>query len=101
MIDRHHRAYREKRTAAKRTFARQNAPCGICNGALGPIDYEAPAGQPLSFDLDHKVSLANGGLLMDAKNWQASHATCNRRKGAGTKPEAKQPVPPVRRTTRW
>lgn len=100
-IDRHHRAYKEKRIAAKRAFARQNAECGICRGKLGPIDYEASAGQPLSFDLDHIVSLANGGMLMDMKNWQASHATCNRRKGIGSGPKTQQRPPLIRRATRW
>lgn len=100
-IDRHHRAYTEKRNAAKRAYAKQNAECGICKGKLGPIDYQARAGSSLAFDLDHIVSIANGGALLDVTNWQPSHATCNRKKGTGNKAKPNISLPKLRRTVRW
>ena len=74
------------------------APCGICRGKLGPIDYAAPsdAAHPLSFVIDEinpisrfrefgydsKAAAAN-----DWNNLQAAHYICNQQKGARTPAE--------------
>ncbi|GGG44318.1 hypothetical protein GCM10011374_03300 [Kocuria dechangensis] len=108
-VNRQHRTYRERRNVAKNMFARQNAPCHICDGKLGPIDYEGEAGMPLSFDLDHKIPVSQGGSMLDLNNFAASHARCNRSKGDGTRRRRADvdidmdtpPPSPIRRTTYW
>jgi len=78
----------------------QDPNCGICHGRLGPIDYTAPAGHPLSFEADHITPLARGG----EKSWdnlQAVHRACNRAKsdrlpGETTRPRIRTgPAHPV------
>lgn len=53
--------------------------CGICLGALGPIDYDAPQYHPLAFEVDHIVPISRGGLKT-IDNSRASHRTCNRQR---------------------
>jgi 5-methylcytosine-specific restriction endonuclease McrA len=60
------------RAAIKRT----KPPCGICQQ---PIDYTLKSPDPMSFEVDHVIALANGGAdTLDNK--QASHRKCNRDK---------------------
>ena len=54
-------------------------PCAICGK---PIDYTLPSGDPMSFELDHIVPVAQGGAEYDISNCQAAHRICNQRKGA-------------------
>ena len=68
---------------AKKLRARQRAKrlgCHICNDALGPIDYDADHLDPLSFQLDHRWQIANGGPASDPNNCASSHRACNRRR---------------------
>jgi 5-methylcytosine-specific restriction endonuclease McrA len=64
------------------------APCGICRGKLGPIDYTAPSdsAHPLSFVVDeiHPVSRwrqygydSPEAAAQDWNNLQAAHYCCN------------------------
>lgn len=82
------RRYRER-------FRAMAAPCGICGGRLGPIDYDAPSGpqQPLSFVIDEIKPVsrwrANGydspaAAAQDWSNLQAAHYVCNALKGNKT-----------------
>ena len=60
----------------RRAIARTKPPCGICEGA---IDYGLKSPDPMSFEVDHIVALANGGTdTLDNK--QATHRSCNREK---------------------
>lgn len=76
-------------------FRAMDAPCGICQGRLGPIHYDEPsdAAHPLSFVIDEikpiskykqfgyssKEEAAN-----DWNNLQAAHRICNAQKSDKT-----------------
>lgn len=67
-----------RRERFRRIVSRGNPPCALCGE---PIDYQAPAGDPRAFELDHVVPRSRGGSdLLD--NYQPSHRDCNRRKSA-------------------
>lgn len=69
----------------KRLRAEQR-PCWICGL---PIDYGAPAGNPLAFECDELVPVSRGGSPYDPANVDAAHRCCNNWRGA-------KPVPRVR-----
>ena len=48
-------------------FKAMDAPCGICQGRLGPIHYDEPSDAAPAEDWD---------------NLQAAHYICNQKKGA-------------------
>lgn len=78
---------RKGRKVRARCFRRDKsalAPCAICHGERGPIDYDAaPSSTPLSWEPDHKRSRARWPeLALDMANIQPSHRICNREKGA-------------------
>ena len=69
-------------------FRAMNAPCGICKGRLGPIDYEAPSDSkhPLSFVIDEIRPVSRWrefgyssarAAAEDWNNLQAAHYCCN------------------------
>jgi len=75
------RKYRER-------FRAMAAPCGICRGKLGPIDYTAPsdAHHPLSFVIDEIRPVSRWrefgydspeAAARDWGNLQAAHWCCN------------------------
>lgn len=79
------RKYRER-------FKNMAAPCGICRGRLGPIDYAAPsdAAHPLSFVIDEIRPISRykqfgyssrEEAAQDWNNLQPAHYVCNARKG--------------------
>lgn len=73
------------RAISKQCFLRDrtaDAPCGICKGELGPIDYAAkPSSSALSYEPDHIRPWKNfPELRYEPANIQASHMTCNRSK---------------------
>lgn len=57
-------------------------PCSLCGQ---PIDYHAPPRTRWSFSLEHIVSLAHGGDLLDPANATAAHVGCNSRRGGATR----------------
>lgn len=60
----------------RRAIARTKPPCAICTG---DIDYSLRSPDPMSFEVDHILALANGGTdTLDNK--QAAHRVCNRAK---------------------
>lgn len=65
-----------------------NAPCGICRGGLGPIDYDAPSNSahPLSFVIDEIRPISKWrqfgydspeAAAQDWQNLQPAHYCCN------------------------
>lgn len=60
----------------RKAIARTKPPCGICEGE---IDYTLASPDPMSYEVDHIIPLAKGGLDVLA-NKQASHRACNRSK---------------------
>lgn len=74
----------------------EGRPCHLCGQ---PIDYSLPAGDPMSFELDHVVPLARGGDPYDYGNAAASHRICNQRKGCRMPGDAA--ALPINRTRIW
>ena len=56
----------------------QGRPCHICGQ---PIDYDLPAGDPMSFEVDELVPVSKGGDPLDRSNVDAAHRICNQRRG--------------------
>lgn len=76
-----------RRKAAKR-FAAIDAPCALCKGARGPIDYMAPRNHhfPLSLAIDEIAPVSRWAefgypsakaCATDPSNWQPAHYVCN------------------------
>ena len=85
------------RRKMRRRFQAEGAPCGICRGSLGPIDYTAPSdsAHPLSFVIDEirpvsrwrEFGYASArAAAEDRENLQPAHWVCNARKGAKIQP---------------
>lgn len=53
-------------------------PCAICGM---PIDYDLPAGDPMSFEVDEILPVSMGGSELDWANLQPAHRLCNQKKG--------------------
>lgn len=56
----------------------QGRPCALCGR---PIDYDLPAGDPMSFEVDEIVPVSRGGSPIDQANVQPAHRICNERRG--------------------
>lgn len=66
------------RDRARALVRRTGANCHICGE---PIDYSLKSPHPMSFELDHKISMAvDPSLASVPSNWAASHRKCNRAK---------------------
>lgn len=65
-----------RRTIRARIKARRE-PCAICGR---PIDYDLPAGDDWSFEVDEIQSRWKGGDPLDIRNCQPVHRVCNRLK---------------------
>lgn len=79
-------------------FKAMAAPCGICRGALGPIDYDAPsdAAHPMSFVIDEIRPISKfrqfgydspKEAAQDLNNLQPAHYCCNAAKSNKTFPQ--------------
>lgn len=78
------RANGHRRTQTLRWLRSLGRPCWICGL---PIDYGAPAGDPLAFECDEIVPVSRGGSPFDRANVAPSHRCCNgwrRAKSAAT-----------------
>ena len=82
------------------------APCGICNGRLGPIHYDEPSDNlhPLSFVIDEIRPVSRWKEFgydspeAAAKDWlnlQPAHYCCNAAKSNKTPLDKKQNIRPV------
>ncbi len=79
-------------------FKAMGAPCGICNGKLGPIHYDEPsdAQHPLSFVIDEIRPVSKWrqfgyasprAAAEDWNNLQPAHYWCNAQKGNSISPQ--------------
>lgn len=76
-----------KRRQIREAIRRRRDPCALCGC---PIDYDLPAGHPLSFEVDEIIPVSKWrefgypsavACALDIKNCQPSHRICNQRKG--------------------
>ena len=76
------------RRKAARRYAAMGAPCALCHGARGPIDYAAPRNHmfPLSLAIDERAPVSRWrefgyesarACATDVANWQPAHWICN------------------------
>ena len=70
--------YGSRRRKLRARLKAMRLPCAICGG---PIDYDLPAGDPMSFEVDEIVPVSLGGSELDWTNLQPAHRVCNQRKG--------------------
>jgi 5-methylcytosine-specific restriction endonuclease McrA len=71
--NRYSNGHRRRQQQAR--FAARGDVCAICGD---PINYDLPAGEPESFELDEIVPVALGGSCTDPDNLQSTHRICNR-----------------------
>lgn len=76
----------------------ERRPCHICELA---IDYELPAGDPMSFEVDEIVPVSRGGDPLDYANVDAAHRICNQRRGNRMPGDAGARGLPVVRSRYW
>ena len=95
-------------------FRAMDAPCGICNGRLGPIHYDEPSDSkhPLSFVIDEIKPVSKWqrfgydspeSAAQDWNNLQAAHYCCNQQKGARTPEDNRvKTIPlPIQTSGKW
>ena len=74
------RGHRRLRFLRAEMRAAQHQPCARCGQ---PIDYDAPPGDPSSFQLGHRLSWRDHPeLRLDPANLQPEHELCNKQAGA-------------------
>ena len=80
------RANGSRRTALRNWLRSLGRPCWICVefGLPGDIDYDLPAGHPMSFEVDELVPVSLGGDPLDPANVDAAHRRCNQWRGNRT-----------------
>ncbi len=67
--------------ARKRLLARTSV-CALCGGY---VDKTLKWPHPMSPSLDHITPRSRGGALLDPKNHQLAHLSCNSSRGNGTR----------------
>lgn len=77
-------------TARRKLRARVKAEGRACALCGQPIDYNLPAGHPLSYELDEIVPFSLGGSAIDYANVQPTHRICNQRKSNRIVKQVKQ-----------
>ena len=67
------------RRKARARLKAEGRGCWICRafGRPDAIDYDLPAGHPLSFEVDELVPVSKGGNPVDYANLDAAHRQCN------------------------
>jgi len=96
------------RTKQRNRLKAIGAPCGICNGARGPIRYDQPSDyrHPLSFVVDEIVPVSRWieagysspeACALDPNNQQAAHWCCNAEKSDGRRRHGTAPRGEARR----
>lgn len=101
--------YRRK---CRARFKAMDAPCGICRGRLGPIDYTAPSDgrHPLSFVIDEIIPVSRWrefgydspeAVAQDWNNLQAAHYCCNAAKSNRLPTDKIKPRLPSVRDGEW
>ena len=83
-------------------FKARRDPCAICGR---PIDYELPAFDEWSFELDEIKPRRLGGDPLDPDNVQPTHRRCNREKYLEERRREREarltPPDPPRASRRW
>lgn len=72
------RANGSRRSRLRARVAARGEPCHLCGC---PIDYELPAGHPMSYELDELLPVSRGGDPLDIGNVAPAHRLCNQRRG--------------------
>lgn len=85
-----------RRRKIRQRIRAMGLPCQICGA---PIDYDLPAGDDWSFEVDEIVSRWKGGNPLDLGNCQPVHRICNRLKYQRERAEHDErgttpPIPP-------
>ncbi len=86
--------WRTIKTEFKARCRAVDASCWLCDGKLGPIDYDAEPNEPLGFEADHYHPVStHPNLANDPTNLRPSHVTCNRtrRNAPAPEPSPQQP----------
>ncbi|ROS61071.1 HNH endonuclease [Frigoribacterium sp. PhB160] len=73
-------AWNRLRAQLKAQWQREGRACALCHQ---PIDYNAPAGKPRAFTLDHILATSHGGEPLRISNLRAVCASCNSARGNG------------------
>lgn len=68
-----------RRRQLRKWWRGQGLPCHLCGQ---PIDYDLPAGDPMSFEVDEIIPVSAGGNPLSIENTAPAHRICNERKGA-------------------
>lgn len=77
------RWFRREAARFKEEGRKADAPCWLCRGAKGPIDYDAEPGTPYAHTLDHIHPVSERpDLHDDPANWAHAHHSCNASRGA-------------------
>lgn len=80
-------------------LASQGRPCHLCGR---PIDYDLPAGDPMSFEVDEIVPVSKGGSPYDRDNVAPAHRICNERRGNRSLAELSAgQLKPIATSRRW
>lgn len=72
------RANGHRRSQLRLWWKAQGLPCAICGQE---IDYDLPAGNPMSFEVDEIVPVSKGGDPLSKENTRPTHRLCNERRG--------------------
>lgn len=67
----------------------------VCHLCRLPIDMDLDHRHPMSWTLDHLISLDQGGEPEELSNLAPAHRSCNSRKGVG------RPVAPPKTSRKW
>ena len=71
------------RRKARARLKAEGRGCWICKafGRPSAINYDLPAGHPLSFEVDELVPVSKGGSPIEYSNLDATHRGCNEWRG--------------------
>ena len=79
------RPWRRMQAEFREACKKAKEPCWLCQGAKGPINYWAKAGDPQSFTADHITPTSLGGDEVRLANLRAAHHGCNSSRGNTTR----------------
>lgn len=67
-----------RRDKLRKQVAAEGLPCHLCGH---PIDYNLPAGHPMSYELDEILPVSKGGDPFSRENVAPAHRCCNQKRG--------------------
>lgn len=86
-----------KRKKLRERLKAERRDCHICGC---PIDYDLPAFDPMSFEVDEIIPVSRGGSPFDYNNVAAAHRICNERRG-NRMPKPLQAKDGIEHSRRW